>query len=184
VKFFHRGILADVIDFEATLPHKGYFFGQGGRGYSPLQQQNLYDYKVWLARQIRDEKMEGVFACLVYDRTPSVRTNWKVRNGIDIAECLTTVGPPFHVLSLGVTREHPKFIDRALLNSERAGLQGFPRWYVNNTGENRATLKALGNAMSVPVVFSVLAREVIFDRGLVFPDLSDAAMRQSRLPNR
>ncbi len=88
---------------------------------------------------------------------------------IDVCPCLTATGDRWHVFSLG--HGHPTMsvslqgqhtwstlpVDRSLLGVERGRLQGFPESIARVDG--RSTL-AFGNAISVPVLGTVLAREL------------------------
>ena len=72
-------------------------------------------------------------------------------------ECLTANGPVLHCLSLG---DGAKSRDSSVLPSERAALQGFPLDYICNDNRSAAACKAVGNAMSVPVLAAVCFREL------------------------
>ncbi len=163
VRFQRQPVLQDVIQLDAPLPKKGYFFGQCGRGYSAQQQRNLGVYKVWYTVALSNTKFLGSVAAFAYDRTPASRTDWSVTRHVDFTECLTASGPLLHFLSLG---DSGQSIDRSVLVSERALLQGFPIGYVSDDLFSDEAIVAVGNAMSVPVVASVLYRELAYLLGL------------------
>ena len=127
---------------------------------SSTQLRNLFDYKVWLQKEMNNKEMLGEFAVFAVDRTPSSRTDWTVTKRISTCECLTTNGPALHILSLGegcdVTRKSVQLTtDRPVSPSERGRLQGFPEWFVDiNTLYEVAALVAFGNAISLPVLAS------------------------------
>jgi site-specific DNA-cytosine methylase len=175
-RFARKAALPDIVDWDAPTPRCGYFFGQCGKGYSPLQQHNLATFKAWLKPELTDVAYLGSVACFAYDRTPGSRTAYGVPRLIDLCECLTATGPALHVISLG---DSGKALDRALLVSERGRLQGFPSWYIANGFMANEAREAVGNAMSVPVVASVCFREIAYCFGIVVEPV--AARVHSRL---
>ena len=118
-----------------------------------------------------DERMRGRYVIVDVSRTPSGRTIWGQRQGrrVDVCPCLTATGARWHVFSLGHGRPAVSVtvqglqtwstlpVDRSLLGVERGRLQGFPESIARADG--RSTL-AFGNAISVPVLGTVLAREL------------------------
>ena len=159
--FTSRGALADIVDGNVTSV--GRFFGQCGIGYTPLQRRNLAEWKALLRHSLSNPALIGSFACFAYDRTPAARTSWRSTLNLDYSECLTAKGPVLHLLSLG---DHGNAVDRALLPSERGNLQGFQRWFIDNSFMPSESCKALGNSMSVPVIASVCYRELCYMLGV------------------
>lgn len=123
------------------------------------QAANMADWRAWFAPQIQDPAMIDSVAVFDISRTPSDRTSWAARGSIDQVECLTAAGPNLHVLSLGVGDQ--LFIDRRLRGYERARLQGFPPMLCDMAIDGTPTKRIFGNAMSVPVIGTVLATELI-----------------------
>ena len=131
------------------------------QSYSSGMLRNLFDYKIWLQKEMNNKELLGEFAVFRIGRTPSSRTRCTMTKRI--GSCGSTrVGkvPALHIVSLGegcdVTRKSVKLTaDRPLSPSERGRLAGFPEWFVDiNTLYEAAALVAFGNAMSVPVLAS------------------------------
>jgi len=164
-QFHRKPMLSDIVDSCVTPAQlqRGYFFGQCGRGYTVPEQRNLQDYKVWYSLELQDSNFLGSIASFAYDRTPSSRRDWSITKRINHCECLTAHMSRLHFLSLG---DKGSSLDRAALLSERGRLQGLPLWYIANDSPYAETVKAVGNGMSVPVVASVIYREIAFILGL------------------
>ena len=77
----------------------------------------------------------------------------------ETCECLTATGPVLHCFSLG---DNAKSRDSSVLPSERAALQGFPLDYIVDDHRSQEACKAIGNAMSVPVLAVALFRELFY----------------------
>ena len=107
---------------------------------------------------------KGQVACIDVTRT-SCPTSWgAAAPPPDRCECLTHSGPQLHTFSLG-EGSGPLSLDRPLLCYERAAVQGFaPALFVGQ--DDGLVRRSVGNAMAVPVVASVIAREMSFDQGL------------------
>jgi len=131
--------------------------GHLGRGYSQLQRGNLRSWKVALSSELRQKSLKGEFIFVAYDRTPSDRTLWCPKMDFEACECLTANGPALHCFSLG---DHGKSRNSTILASERGALQGFPVGYIEDDEWSAVASKAVGNAMSVPVVAAVCFREL------------------------
>ena len=131
--------------------------GHLGRGYSQVQRGNLRSWTVALSSELRQKSLKGQFIFVAYDRTPSNRTVWSPRMDFEACECLTASGPMLHCFSLG---DHGKSRNSQILASERAALQGFPLDYIVDDEWSPQARKAIGNAMSVPVVAAVCFREL------------------------
>lgn len=160
-KFSARGRLSDIMDTDVTrscwtsaelLDY----------GYSHGQLENLHDFKLWYQPEMNEKSCKGQLACFPYDRTPMSRTAWSVTKHVDVSECLTATGPVLHVMSLGegcdaTDSRVALTFDKPLSQFERGRLQGYPEWFIDiGSGVAKDSLKAFGNAMTVPVVASVL----------------------------
>ena len=79
----------------------------------------------------------------------------------DVVECLTAHGPALHVMALGEGCCKLS-IDRPLAASEHGRLQGFSDSIVAAFASTPCHIakRAYGNAMSVPVIGAILAREL------------------------
>ena len=176
-KFHWRGKLSDIIDFSASAPDGSKLLGVAGNGYSLTNQQNVLAYKMALRSDMFDPEMHNKVACFAYDRTPSSRTRWNPDVNVEYSQCVTT-HVPLHFLSLGtkcgLATGSAQCIDRAALVSEYGALQGFPKWYLCDENDRLASVCAIGNAMSVPVLASVMARELLHMFRIPMPDLSAA----------
>ena len=156
--------------------------------YTDKQKENIKDYKNAFRAFMVNPKYLGQFAIVDASRTPGARTKWRgSKPTVDVCECLTASGPALHVFSVGegmgspasVFGHRPLKIDRPMRISERAALQGFPSEVAKAVDENVGKL-AFGNAMSVPVLGTVIAREL----GTMLQGLgADAVMTLLRLPD-
>lgn len=126
---------------------------------SDLQTRNLKDWKVWYTTTYPEHCANDDLAVVDISRTPSDRTSW-CSSGTPpgIVQCLTAHGPNLHVF--GLHSEPIGRIDRRLRNAERAKLQGFAS-NVHKLARDTVNWKRFtGNAMSVPVIGSILATEL------------------------
>ena len=147
------------------------------RVFTPIQLANIDDFKRLHRALMITEAYQGKVAFVDHSRSPTDRTAWgKGRQGhninrnhsnADICETLTANGPAIYVFSLGegmglgrVFGHGPLTVDRELLGHERGALQGFPAEACRFFGDMRISRQAFGNAMSVPVVGMVIAREL------------------------
>lgn len=134
------------------------------RPYTSIQNQNITDWKAAYQECMEQPDRLGQLALVDVSRTPSGRTAWG--GGTvhpNVCECLTASGPALHVFSLGEgfpARPDGRALtlDRDLRPAERALLQGFSRSVANCGVQGPAAVRIWGNAMSVPVVGSALAR--------------------------
>lgn len=127
---------------------------------SVIQAENLRDWKLHFRKQLDDPSAVGSFAVFDISRTPGEQTSWSAKGNINAVECLTATGPNLHVLSLGGGMDQPCAIDRRLRGHERARIQGFPPMLCELAAEQRSTKRIFGNAMTVPVLGSLLAVEL------------------------
>jgi site-specific DNA-cytosine methylase len=150
--FCGRTNLGSVIDRTLGTDHRDTM-------YTHLQQQNLLDWKVAYHSWLIDESLLGQMIAVDISRTPSGRTCWggSVREP-DVCECLTARGPALHVIALG-DGIIPS-VDRPLHCVERLLIQGFPVSLASHC-DARVLVRAVGNAMAVSVVGSVIAREMV-----------------------
>ena len=131
---------------------------------TPTQQSNLLDWKQHSRSTIENRTASDSFAVFDVSRTPSRRTAWQARGYIDTVECLTATGTKnLHILSLGGGGEPEGHValDRQLRCHERARLQGFPAVICNEANESSENKRVFGNAMTVPVIGSILACEML-----------------------
>ena len=140
-------------EIEALVP------GYRGRSYSPLQRSNLRQWRNALSSELNGVSFRGQCIFFAYDRSPSSRTSWKPNMSYETCECLTATGPVLHCFSLG---DNAKSRDSSVLPSERAALQGFPLDYIVDDHRSQEACKAIGNAMSVPVLAVALFRELFY----------------------
>ena len=113
---------------------------------------------------MRDPRNLGKYAFVEGGRDPTSRTRWGTRASehpppIDRCQCLRASGPDIQVFALG-EGEGELSLDRSLRIRERAALQGFPDAIACVELPEKAGRRIFGNAMSVPVIGSVLAEEL------------------------
>lgn len=113
-------------------------------------------YRRWLRflkPQLFDRKLRGTVACFDIDRDP--RLQRRIVRTDDTAPCLRTRGKPW-VLGLGVGSSSPQ-LSRPLHAAEMCLLQGLsPCSIPHEDVSAREITKGCGNAMTVPVVGSVM----------------------------
>lgn len=142
-----------------------------------IQQGNLVAFKQKFESHMRNPDMLGRFAIVDTSRDPSERTLWgTARPRVDLCECLTASGPALHVFALG-EGSGVLSIDRPLLLRERAILQGFPQWLSMVPFEEKVGRRVWGNAMSVPVIGCVIARQIQALMSTLSPADIDSLMR-------
>ncbi len=130
----------------------------GRLAFTRIQAQNLADWKQCFSAAMQDSERRGQCAIVDLSRTPSGRTEWGgLRPREDLCQCLTASGPILHVFALGEGQLGQLSIDRLLVVSERARLQGFPSRLASVDFSEPVGRRVWGNAMSVPVIGSVLA---------------------------
>ena len=112
-------------------------------------------------KAMANEDNRGCYAFVEVGRDPTGRTVWGGQRGhVDRCQCLRASGPAIHVFALGEGLANLS-LDRPLRLHERAALQGFPA-ILGQLPFNEATGRRIwGNAMSVPVLGSILAQELI-----------------------
>ncbi len=114
-----------------------------------------------LYKAMVNEDNRGCYAFVEVGRDPTARTVWGGQTvHVDRCQCLRASGPSIHVFALGEGLANLS-LDRPLRLHERASLQGFPA-ILGQLPFNEATGRRIwGNAMSVPVLGSILAQELI-----------------------
>lgn len=134
------------------------------RPYTVLQQASLTAWKAKYRTLMEDPANQGSVAFVEMGRDPS-RTAWVGQGNslpVDKCQCLRANGPLMHVFALGegdgTTR--PLSLDRPLRNRERAALQGFPEVIAALPLAVTTAWRVFGNAMSVPVLGSLIAMEL------------------------
>ena len=106
----------------------------------------------------------GKYAFVEAGRDPTGRTSWSSRSSanpppVDRCQCLRASGPGIHVFALGQGAQDLT-LDRCLRVRERAALQGFPDRIGRLPLTEKVGRRVFGNAMSVPVVGTLLAVEL------------------------
>ena len=131
--------------------------------YTPLQEDALASWKHELRPAMEDIDNQGKFVFVEVGRDPTNRTAWSgTTPKLDICECLRASGPQLHVFSLGDGVEDTHIlVNRGLRIHERAALQGFPSEIGHLRFTERIGRRIFGNAMSVPVIGSILAQELL-----------------------
>ena len=123
------------------------------------QAECMAAYKALYRESLDSHDFRGKFAFVELGRDPTGATRWGGNAArIDRCQCLRASGPMMRVFALG-EGQHPRF-DRNLRVRERAALQGFPTSVANLILDERIGKRVFGNAMSVPVVGSLLASEL------------------------
>ena len=160
---FSRGAPPAARPFASTVP-LGALLRDTRAGpvrlYTPTQRENIADFKRASHRMMASAEFSGQIVAVDVSRTPSGRTAWAaqaVRPGV--VECLTASGPTLHVFSLGEGTGQLT-VDRPLVQRERGLLQGFPEAVCSVSVPEVVAKRMFGNAMSIPVIGSVLAREL------------------------
>ncbi len=103
----------------------------------------------------------GCYAFVEVGPDPSVWTSWGGQNmHVDRCQCLQASGPTIHVFALGEGLANLS-LDRPLRLHERAALQGFPATLGQLPFDEVTGRRIWGNAMSVPVLGSIFAQELI-----------------------
>ena len=130
-----------------------------------LQGQCHKEWKKAFGASMLDPRNRGKYAFVEGGRDPTPRTRWGTRTSglhppIDRCQCLRASGPEILVFALG-EGEGQLTLDRSLRIRERAALQGFPAAIVGVEVTEKAGRRIFGNAMSVPVIGSVLAAELM-----------------------
>ena len=152
--FAGRSPMSSILERTASAPPKHY---------TPTQTQNIADFKVKYAAWMTDPGQKGKYMVVDTSRTPSDRTVWgSAAHEPDISECLTASGPSLHVFALG-EGSGTLSVDRPLSARERGSLQGFPASVLSVLSQlpERFVRRATGNAMSIPVVGSVMGRMLL-----------------------
>ena len=131
--------------------------------YTRLQRRNIKDWKALYKRELAETTFSNQFAVVDASRTPTRRTSWcNASKQPDRCPCLTASGPLLHVIELG-PNDSSRSLDRPLRNVERARIQGFSG-AVAEAAAHMSTADAnriFGNAMTLPVLGVVLARELV-----------------------
>ena len=126
-----------------------------------LQSDCLAKMKDLYKTAMNDKVNRGSFAFVEVNRDPTKRTVWGCQRAlVDRCQCLRASGPSIHVFALGEGRANLS-LDRPLRLHERAALQGFPAILGQLPFDEVTGRRIWGNAMSVPVLGSILAQELI-----------------------
>ena len=136
--------------------------------YTSLQKRNIREWKALYTFELTSQRFLNQFAVVDASRTPSTRTVYgKATKCPNRCPCLTASGPKLHVFALGPHIDGTSSpLDRPMRNAERAKVQGFSGAIVEAASQMSVAdaKRVFGNAMTVPVVGSVIAREL---RGLL-----------------
>ena len=126
-----------------------------------LQSHCLAKMKDLYKKAMVNEDNRGCFAFVEVGRDPTSRTVWGGQTArVDRCQCLRASGPSIHVFALGEGQANLS-LDRPLRLHERAALQGFPAILGQLPFDEVTGRRIWGNAMSVPVLGSILAQELI-----------------------
>ena len=131
--------------------------------YTRLQQQNIQDWKALYKLELAKTEFSNQFAVVDASRTPTRRTSWcNASKQPDRCPCLTASGPLLHVIELGPNGGSGS-VDRPLRNIERARIQGFSGAVAEAAAHMPVAHanRIFGNAMTLPVLGAVLARELL-----------------------
>jgi site-specific DNA-cytosine methylase len=151
--------------------------------YSALQLRNIAGFKDFYLKEMEDAGFHGKH--VLFDRTRCPGDGWvSDARKYDLCPCLIASGPLLHVFSLGDGRRSAG-VDRPVTAVEHGRLQGFPDRVIDGSaGLTQRTAKAIwGNAMSVPVIGSVLARELVLFLDCEIATPSGAAARPQFAPH-
>ena len=136
--------------------------------YTSLQERNIREWKALYKFELTSQQFLNQFAVVDASRTPSTRTVYgKATKHPNRCPCLTASGPKLHVFALGPHIDRTSSpLDRPMRHAERAKVQGFSGAIVEAASHMSVAdaKRVFGNAMTVPVVGSVIAREL---RGLL-----------------
>ena len=127
-----------------------------------LQSECLAKMKDLYNQAMANDDYRGCYAFVEVGRDPTDRTVWsgQSRGHVDRCQCLRASGPAIHVFALGEGVSNLS-LDRPLRLHERAALQGFPAILGQLPFDEVTGRRIWGNAMSVPVLGSILAQELI-----------------------
>ena len=130
--------------------------------YTPLQARCLANMKQLYLPAMVNPANRGKCAFVEIGRDPTARTTWSSGRSapVDRCQCLRANGPQIHVFALGEGTGHLS-LDRCLRVRERAALQGFPAAIGQLRFSEAVGRRVFGNAMTVPVVGSLLAQELL-----------------------
>ena len=147
--------LSSIFQVEGVRPQKEY---------TEIEAQNIKDFKEKCKSLMQDPGQRGKYMVVDVSRTPSTRTSWgSGTSRPDHVQCLTASGPKLHAFALGEGSDGVLSIDRMLDAKEHGRLQGFPYCTIDASERvhQHIAKKAFGNAVSIPVIGSVLARELL-----------------------
>ena len=150
-----------MMNVSEVIAPNGILEAQPMKEYTPLVEQNIADWKYAMRSLLNNASQCGQCVIFPPDRTPTGRTRWGAalpRPGL--FPCLTATGPMLHVCSLGEGSGADMVIDRPIHKFERGAAQGFPRSICSLPMPDNVAKRIFGNAMSLPVVGSVLANEL------------------------
>ena len=126
-----------------------------------LTAQQARNFRKWMRKvqsKLNDKRQKGVVACFEVDRNPD-KSRGTLRTD-DLMMTLRASGNPIWLVSLGEGRRGPS-VSRLLALEERCLLQGFDMSTMPDSVSARRVRHAMGNAMSVPVVGSVLGATLL-----------------------
>ena len=121
-----------------------------------LSTKQACNFRKWMRRlqpSLKDKRKKGMVACFEADRNPC-KSHATLRTD-DLMMTLRASGHPIWLVSLGEGRCGPS-ISRLLTVEERCLLQGFRPSVIPRGTSTRLARHAMGNAMTVPVVGSVI----------------------------
>ncbi len=168
-QWFPRGPVPRPPVFGPTPPLRPFLCVRAVRAarvcFTAIQAQNLADWKAAFVTSMADTAYAGQCAVVDLSRTPSGRTGWGgLRPREDLCQCLTASGPVLHIFALGEGTGGQLSVDRLMRANERGAIQGFPARVASVDLPEPVARRIFGNAMSVPVIGSVL-RQLLAERG-------------------
>lgn len=121
-----------------------------------LSAQQARNFRKWmrhLKSSLNDKRKKGMIGCFEVDRNPN-KSRATSRTD-DLIMTLRASGNPIWLVSLGEGRCAPS-ISRLLTVEERCLLQGFNPSTIPQSASPRKVRQVMGNAMTVPVIGSVV----------------------------
>ena len=126
-----------------------------------LTAQQTRNFRKWMRKlqpSLNDKRKKGMVSCFEVDRNPA-----KSRAGSRADDKIFTLrasGHPIWLVSLG-EKHHGPSISRLLSVEERCLLQGFSPGTIPPEASARTIRQVMGNAMTVPVVGSVIGATLL-----------------------
>jgi site-specific DNA-cytosine methylase len=161
-KFYRGAIPARPPTFERTVTPRELLDTSDNKAttVTHLHSHSINEWKLAYKSKMLDPANRGKFAFVEAWRDPAAGNWGSLATPVDKCQCLRASGPQIHVFALG-EGEDTLSLDRPLRIRERAALQGFPIEVGTLAFSETSGRRIFGNAMSVPVVGSILAQELL-----------------------